>query len=189
MTTNPLTSAAVEQLQWHWQNLLRPRLEGLTDEELLWDPTGDDQQAWTVHSADERRTAHQAGAGDLVIDFDLVEGQPQPFTTISWRLGHVIVGVLAARSHSHFDGPEASYGTWEFAGTADEALAQLDREVERWLDGLRSVDDERMQQPCAPAEGPWGDRPFADLALNINREVIHHLAEVALLRDLWAHRG
>ena len=73
MTTNPLTSAAVEQLQWHWQNLLRPRLEGLTDEELLWDPTGDDQQAWTVHSADEQRTAHQAGAGDLVIDFDLVE--------------------------------------------------------------------------------------------------------------------
>lgn len=83
MTTNPLTSAAVEQLQWHWQNLLRPRPEGLTDEELLWDPTGDDQQAWTVHSADEQRTAHQAGAGDLVIDFDLVEGQPQPFTTIS----------------------------------------------------------------------------------------------------------
>ena len=74
MTTNPLTSAAVEQLQWHWQNLLRPRLEGLTDEELLCDPTGDDQQAWTVHSADEQRTAHQAGAGDLVIDFDLVEG-------------------------------------------------------------------------------------------------------------------
>lgn len=107
MTTNPLTSAAVEQLQWHWQNLLRPRLEGLTDEELLWDPTGDDQQAWTVHSADEQRTAHQAGAGDLVIDFDLVEGQPQPFTTISWRLGHAIVGVLAARSHSHFDAPTA----------------------------------------------------------------------------------
>lgn len=101
----------------------------------------------------------------------------------------MIVGVLAARSHSHSDGPEASYGTWEFAGTADEALAQLDREAERWLDGLRSVDDERMQQPCGPAEGPWGDRPFADLALNINREVIHHLAEVALLRDLWAHRG
>lgn len=74
MTTNPLTSAAVEQLQWHWQNLLRPRPEGLTDEELLWDPTGDDQQAGTVHSADEQRTAHQAGAGDLVIDFDLVEG-------------------------------------------------------------------------------------------------------------------
>lgn len=142
-----------------------------------------------MHSADEQRTAHQAGAGDLVIDFDLVEGQPQPFTTISWRLGHVIVGLLAARSHSHFDGPETSYATWEFAATADDALAQLDREIRRWLDGLRNMGDERMHQPCGSAEGPWGERPFVDLVLHINREVIHHLAEVALLRDLWAHRG
>ena len=189
MTTNPLTAAAVEQLEWHWQNLLRPRLEGLTDDELFWDPTGDGRQVWTVHPSDEQRTAYQDGAGELVIDFDLVEDQPQPFTTIAWRLGHVIVGVLAARSHSHFDGPEASYGTWEFATTADDTLAQLDREVARWLDGLRQVDDARMQVPCGPAEGPWGERPFADLALHINREVIHHLAEVALLRDLHAHRG
>ncbi|MFI6836193.1 hypothetical protein [Nonomuraea africana] len=26
------------------------------------------------------------------------------------------------------------------------------------------------------------------LALHINREAIHHGAEIALLRDLWAHR-
>lgn len=25
------------------------------------------------------------------------------------------------------------------------------------------------------------------LVLHLNRETIHHLAEVALLRDLWAH--
>lgn len=30
--------------------------------------------------------------------------------------------------------------------------------------------------------------PMATLVLHINREVFHHLAEVALLRDLWAHR-
>jgi len=28
---------------------------------------------------------------------------------------------------------------------------------------------------------------MATLILHINREVFHHLAEVALLRDLWAH--
>ncbi|WP_144790692.1 DinB family protein [Kocuria palustris] len=189
MTENPMTAAAVEQLEWHWQNLLRPRLEGLTDDELFWDPTPDGRPAWTVHPADEQRTTHQAGAGALVIDFDLVEGQPQPFTTIAWRLGHVIVGVLAMRSHSHFDGPEASYASWDFATTAGEALAQLDAEVARWLEGLRGMDGARMQQPCGPAEGPWGERPFIDLALHINREVIHHLAEVALLRDLYAHQG
>ena len=27
------------------------------------------------------------------------------------------------------------------------------------------------------------------LVLHIHREAIHHLAEIVLLRDLWAHRG
>jgi hypothetical protein len=30
---------------------------------------------------------------------------------------------------------------------------------------------------------------MATLVLHINRELIHHGAEIALLRDLWAHRG
>ena len=29
---------------------------------------------------------------------------------------------------------------------------------------------------------------MADLVLHIHRELIHHLAEVCLLRDLYAHR-
>jgi hypothetical protein len=28
-----------------------------------------------------------------------------------------------------------------------------------------------------------------ELILHINREAIHHLAEIALLRDLYAHRS
>jgi len=30
---------------------------------------------------------------------------------------------------------------------------------------------------------------MAALVLHINREAIHHLAEVALLRDLWGQRN
>ena len=37
------------------------------------------------------------------------------------------------------------------------------------------------------AEGPWAQEPMITLVLHINRETIHHLAEVALLQDLWAH--
>ena len=29
---------------------------------------------------------------------------------------------------------------------------------------------------------------MAELVLHINREMLHHLAGVALLRDLWHHR-
>jgi len=31
--------------------------------------------------------------------------------------------------------------------------------------------------------------PLADLVTHIHREVIHHGAEIALLRDLYAHRS
>ena len=43
--------------------------------------------------------------------------------------------------------------------------------------------------PCGPAEGPYADLPLAALVLHINREAIHHGAEIALLRDLYAHRS
>ena len=33
--------------------------------------------------------------------------------------------VLGARAHSHFNGPPAYYGSWAYAGTADDALDQL----------------------------------------------------------------
>ena len=104
----------------------------------------------------------------------VVDG-PRPGRAASGRGGLSLVAVGVVRTPAGSD--------------PGERLLFLSDEVERWLDVLRSVDDERMQQPCGPAEGPWGDRPFADLVLHINREVIHHLAEVALLRDLWAHRG
>ena len=45
-----------------------------------------------------------------------------------------------------------------------------------------------LQAPCGPAEGAWSQRSMAELVLHINREVIHHGAEIALLRDLYAHR-
>ena len=46
-----------------------------------------------------------------------------------------------------------------------------------------------LARPCGPAEGPYADYPMAALVLHINREVIHHGAEVALLRDLYRARS
>ena len=62
---------------------------------------------------------------------DDADRTPAPSTSIAWRLGHVIVGVLAVRSHSHFGGPPADYMSWDYAATAEEARAQLDREYAR----------------------------------------------------------
>ena len=41
---------------------------------------------------------------------------------------------------------------------------------------------------CAdPAEGPFSEHTMAALVLHINRETIHHGAEISLLRDLYAY--
>jgi len=172
MTTAPDYPALLhEQLDWHWQYQARPRLDGLTDEEYLWEPV---PGCWSVHPDH--------------VDFEHPAPEPTPVTTIAWRVAHLVVGVLAMRSASHFGGPSASYETWDYALTAKEALAQLDEEYARWSAGVRTLGDDGLARPCGPAEGPFADVPMAALVLHINREMIHHSAEIALLRDLYAHR-
>ncbi len=64
------------------------------------------------------------------------------------------------------------------------ALQQLDDEYARWI---CSLDADGLARPCGTAEGLYADHPMSVLVLHINREVIHHGAEMALLRDLYVH--
>jgi hypothetical protein len=166
-----MTSELADQLDWHWQHQLRPRLDGLTDDEYFWQPVPD---CWTVHP-------------DGSIDFAHPPPQPEPFTTIAWRLAHVIVGVLAMRNHSHFGGAPADYLSWKYALDARTALDQLDAAYAVWIAGVRGLDDAALARPCGPAEGPYAELSMATLVLHINREVIHHGAEIACIRDLYVH--
>ncbi len=184
-STGPWAARLVEQIEWHWTNQLRPRLDGLTDAEYLWEPT---PGAWNVHPRGEGAAGTEPDSGGPAIDWAYPQPVPPPVTTIAWRLAHIIVGVLGARVHSHFDGPEADYTTWPYSETATGALAQLDEAYAGWLAGVHGWDDADLLEPCGSAEGPWAAAPRAVLVLHINRELIHHGAEIALLRDLWAHR-
>jgi hypothetical protein len=166
-----LITQLADQLDYHWTNHLRPRLDGLTDDEYFWQPVPD---CWTVHP-------------DGSIDFTYPEPDPPQFTTIAWRLAHVIVGVLAVRNHAHFGGPEASYQSWRYATDAATALRQLDDAYANWIAGVRGLSEDVLDRPVGPAEGPWADYPFIALILHINREVIHHGAEIACIRDLYTH--
>jgi DinB superfamily len=169
--TSDLASQLADQLDFHWTTQLRPRLEGMTDDEYFWCPV---PNCWTVHP-------------DGGIDFQYPAPEPAPFTTIAWRLAHVIVGVLAMRSHSHFAGPPADYQSWPYATDAATALEQLDDAYEKWMAGVRALDNDKLDRPCGPAEGPFADYPFIALVLHINREMIHHGAEIACIRDLYAN--
>jgi hypothetical protein len=59
---------------------------------------------------------------------------------------------------------------------------------DRWVRGAESLTVGQLAQPCGPTEGPYGHLPMSSLLLHINRELIHHGAEVCLLRDLWRAR-
>jgi hypothetical protein len=176
------TTLLADQLDVHWRGQLRPRLEGITDDEYLWEPAAG---AWNVRPRGTSSAPVQAGSGAFTIDFAYPQPDPPPVTTIAWRLAHVIVGVFAMRVAGHFGGPPADYSSWEYAGSAQEALAQLDAAYEAWIAGARTLDEAALAAPCGPTEGPWAEHPMAELVLHINREVIHHGAEIALLRDLY----
>ncbi|RAY14094.1 DinB family protein [Actinomadura craniellae] len=178
---NPLLR---DQLAWLWTGRLRDRLDGLTDEEYFWEPA---PGCWSARPRGTGTAPVQAGSGALTIDFAMPEPDPPPFTTIAWRLGHVIVGVLATRNAAHFDRAPTDYQSFEYAPTATAALAQLDAEYATWLAGVESLGEAGLARPCGEAEGPYAEHPLATLVLHINREMIHHLAEVCLLRDLYLH--
>ena len=179
------THELVDQLEWHWNGQLRPRLEGLTDDEYLWEPA---QPAWSIRRRGDERTSMAGGAGDIVADFEYPEPDPAPVPTIAWRMGHIAIGVFGQRASNHFGDGSVTYEGTEWPLTASGGLALLDRWHDAWTAGIRSLDAEGLARPCGPAEGPFAAYPFAALVLHINREAIHHGAELALLRDLYRAR-
>jgi hypothetical protein len=99
-----------------------------------------------------------------------------------------MVGCFVMRlDHQEFGGAQtyrdsyrAGYDGFSYAATARQALAQLDTLWARRSEVVRRLGEDGLAQPCeVPGE------PMSTLIPHINREVIHHGAEIALLRDLY----
>jgi hypothetical protein len=163
----------IEQWDWHWTNQLRPRLDGLADEEYFWEPV---EGCWSIRPA---------GDGTFTCDYAYPEPDPPPFTTIAWRLGHIGGPVFGMRANNHFGDATFDIGKVEWPGSAEDALAFVDRAYAQWKTGLEAIREDDLARACGPAEGPFSEYPFAALVLHVNREALHHGAEVALLRDLY----
>ena len=176
------TAQLHDQLDFHYRRILRPRLEGMTDGEYLWEPA---PGAWSIRPRGSGASPAPIGVGAWERDDAPDEPDPAPVTTIAWRLAHLTVEVLAMRIASHFHGPPADYASWEYAATADDAVAQLDTAYDAWAAGVLALDEVGLTRQCGEAEGPFAAEPLAALVLHINREMIHHGAEICLLRDLY----
>jgi hypothetical protein len=162
-----------------WQRT-RTRLEGLRDDEYLWEPT---PGCWTVR---------QRADGTWMADWPLPRPDPEPFTTIAWRLWHLIDMYGENRAPTWLDVPAqgAPIGRDDPDGappsSAVVALALLDRAHDRWDAHLGLVTEAALAEPIGPVAGPeYADRTRSAYVLHMLDEFIHHGAEIALLRDLW----
>lgn len=180
------SNSLAEQLDWWWSHHVRDRLHGLTDEEYFWEPV---PGCWSVRERGASTAPRTAGSGAYVWEFAYPPPDPPPVTTIAWRLGHIITGVFGERNASHFGGPPVDFHSFDYAASAAGALAQLDDAYQIWIKAVRELGPQGLARPCGPAEGPFAEYPLADLVLHINREALHHSAEVALMRDLYRAKG
>lgn len=159
-----------------WQRT-RGRLEGLTDDEYLWEPA---PRCMTIRPGDDGRWV-----------WDEPRGPDAPFTTIGWRLWHLIDLYGEDRAPTWLDlppqGPAIGLDDPDGTppGTAAEALELLDRAHDRWDAHLALVDDARLAVLIGPVAGRWADHTRAAYVLHMLDEYIHHGAELATLRDLW----
>ena len=113
--------------------------------------------------------------------------------TLRWRLAHVAEFLRAGRNgpwlglaagQADTDGGPAAE-----AGSAADALAGADAAFARWRAQLAAVADESFARPVGAVGGDYGEATRCSFALHVADELIHHTAEAALLRDLYAGRG
>jgi hypothetical protein len=166
----------VDQLELYWEHHLMPRLADLTDDEYFWEPV---PGCWTIRTAAD---------GRVTMDRQEPVPEPPPVTTIAWRLMHVAVPVIGIRASRHFGDGSLTMDTATLPATAKDGIGALCEHYRGWRDGVMSLDDAALARPVGETEGKWGDRSMACLILHVNREVMHHGAEIALLRDLYRAR-
>ncbi|PRY29468.1 DinB family protein [Pseudosporangium ferrugineum] len=178
--------ALTTQLDFYWETSLRPRLEGLTDEEFFWEPV---EGCWSLRPGPD---------GDYRLDGAEPEPSPPPVTTIAWRILHIAVGVFHTRASTFFgDGRVPADATmfdprhWpaSLPGTAAGAVELLESSYRWWRDGVAGLDEEGLLRPLGPRGVFFAEEPMAMLVLHLNRETFHHGGEIGTLRDLYRATG
>jgi hypothetical protein len=155
----------------------RARVAGLTDEEWLWEPVA---WSWTL------REIHDEWAFDW-LPTALMKGPP-PVTTIAWRLGHLIDNYAGARNRPWLGlEPDAPMST--FTGSAASEVDRLDEAYAQWDKTLHDVDDAALDAKLGSIAGEYAEHTLASFVLHELDEVIHHGAEIGVLRDLYGARS
>ena len=158
----------------------------LTDAEYRWEPV---PGCWTVRRRSEGPgpgATVLVGPGDWVRDGGRPRPYPPPVTTIAWRLAH-LGELLTLRADWTVGEHRLSNDRYPLHGDAAGGIEALVAAGAAWRAALSSADDAALDQVgrCDWPDGSDPDEPFLRVAWWMNQELLHHGAEIALLRDLY----
>ncbi|MFA9447156.1 DinB family protein [Egicoccus sp. AB-alg6-2] len=158
---------------------LRERLTGVDDHEWRWEPG---PRAWTVRPIDGGWRRDREDERDPV----------GTVRTLAWLGGHLAEMGLLRSDYTDGDHDLTPQGLCtQWPGTAAEGVAFLFDGLGRWRATLGRMDDEDLDT-VGRSQMPWGldpNLPLLDIVWWVNRELIHHAAEMAFIRDLYAQVG
>jgi hypothetical protein len=169
-STTPVGTSLLTVFDFVWERFTS-RLEGITDDEYFWQPVAN---CWTIRPVANGVWAMDGGAPTY-------EGGGE-FTTIAWRIAHLASTCLEGFAIRRF-GHE---GRAPLAGSVAELPIYLSATYGAWRSGMVAFPEERWHEALGPNFGPYADDANLDLALHVLDEVVHHGAEVGVLRDLYA---
>ncbi|MFH9614173.1 DinB family protein [Streptomyces pratensis] len=163
----------------------------MTDDEYLWEPVPD---CWSVRlrgSGPGPGGTSLTGAGEWGRDTaPFPHPAPPPFTTLAWRLSH-LSELLTLRADHSAGTRSLTREDHRVAGDAAGALADFGASAAAWRGALLGADDAALDT-VGYSTYPYGsdpEDPFLDTVWWVNQELLHHGAEIALLRDLYRVRG
>ncbi|OSZ55994.1 hypothetical protein OQI_35395 [Streptomyces pharetrae CZA14] len=119
------------------------------------------------------------------------EPDETPVTTIAWRLAHLHVEFAGGWEWTFGEQRQDPRLLVDFTPSAGLALERFWRAVDRWRDSIAAVTEGQLDT-VGFSQYPYGshpDDPFITVLSGANLEFIHHMAEIALLRDLWRACG
>lgn len=168
------------QLEFSWLEL-RDRLRTVGEEEFRWEPA---PGSLSVVRRGAERTPRTLGAGEWVAEWPAGHDDPTP-RTIAWLVAHLTEAVME-RWEWTFGDHRLRRHDLEVQGEAGPAIAQLTRWVDAWRSGVAGLREEEVFAVGLSTATPVdAGAPFGHLVLHINRELIHHGAEVMALTDLY----
>ena len=153
-------------------------LEGLTDDEFLWQPT---TPCWSVRPRDTGSVGW--GAGEWICEDQWPPPDPVPVTSIAWRIVHLAAWIDIYRDWT-FGSAGTGLGDFEVPPDAAGGLRWLFAAQDRFCDAVENLAEGEALE-LRPAH--YGDDvPVVQLVTTIAAEQVHHVAEAGVLRDLRA---